>query len=120
MIERILDLMKKNGVKANKLTSELGMGMSSITDWKNGKAKPSFDAIIKIADYFGVSSDYLLGRTDDPSPISETKKSAAEKLGDAVIGALVKAGKIEADEPLTPELVDSVVRVVYTFASLET
>ena len=65
MIERILDLMEKNGVKANKLTSDLGMGMSSITDWKKGKANPSYGALVKIAEYFNVSVEYLEGKTND-------------------------------------------------------
>ena len=60
MIERLLLLMNKNGVNALTLTTELGLSNSAVTDWKKGKAKPSADAIIKLADYFGVTTDYLL------------------------------------------------------------
>jgi len=60
MIERILKLMEKEGIKASDLTGKIGLNHSAITDWKQGKSKPSTDAIVKIAEYFGVTTDYLL------------------------------------------------------------
>lgn len=60
MIERILELMKNRNISANKLIIELGLSNSIISDWKRGKSKPSTKAVIKLADYFGVSTDYLL------------------------------------------------------------
>ena len=65
MIEKIICLMEQNKISANKLTTELHLPNSAITEWKKGKAKPSVDALIKIANYFNVSIDYLLGRTDN-------------------------------------------------------
>ena len=74
MIERILFLMDKEGIKPKELIIKLGLNHSAITDWKNGKAKPGTEAIIKIAEYFNVSTDYLLGQTDDPNkPLSESE-----------------------------------------------
>lgn len=65
IINRILSLMKENGITAKYLTTELELSNSSITDWKKGKAKPSTEAIVKIAQYFQVSTDYiLLGETN--------------------------------------------------------
>ena len=56
-----MTLMKKNNVTAKQLTSDLGLSVSSVTDWKKGKGKPSAETITKIAEYFGVTTDYLLG-----------------------------------------------------------
>lgn len=67
MIEIILKLIEQSGVSNNKLLSDLKLPASAISEWKKGKAKPSVDALIKIADYFNVSVDYLLGRTDNPN-----------------------------------------------------
>lgn len=64
MIERILKLLKERGITAKKLTDELELSNSAITDWKKGKARPSTDAIIKIANYFNVSADYILTGKD--------------------------------------------------------
>ena len=60
MITRILALIEQNKITANKLTADLALPSSAITEWKKGKAKPSTDAIIKISKYFGVSADFLL------------------------------------------------------------
>ena len=67
MIEKILELMKKNEVKASELTNNAGLPHSAITHWKKGAAKPSSDAIIKIAKYFNVTTDYLLGLSNLPT-----------------------------------------------------
>lgn len=67
IVERIKELqVKKDGkTSLNKLEQELGLGKSTIASWAT--KKPSSDKLEKIADYFGVSVDYLLGReqTDD-------------------------------------------------------
>ena len=60
MVERIEQLLKKRGISAYKMTSDLGLSNSAVTDWKKGKAKPSTDAIFKMANYFNVTTDYLL------------------------------------------------------------
>lgn len=59
-VKRILDLMQKNGISAHRLEVDASLSISSIQAWKNGKAKPSVEAIKKIAEYFNVSTDYLL------------------------------------------------------------
>ena len=60
MIERILQLIKDRGITAYKMTTDIGISKSKVTEWKKGIHKPSTEAIIKIADYFGVTCDYLL------------------------------------------------------------
>jgi len=60
MIDRIVLLLKEKSITAKKLTDDLELSNSAITDWKKGKGKPSAYAIVKIANYFNVSADYLL------------------------------------------------------------
>ena len=72
MVSRILSLMDEKGINAAQLTRTLGLANSLITEWKKGKSRPSMDVIIKISDFFDVSTDYILGRTEirkalDPS-----------------------------------------------------
>ena len=64
MLDRILALLKENGITAKKLTSDLEISnssvfRSSVSDWKKG-SKPSCDVVVKLAKYFGVSTDYIL------------------------------------------------------------
>lgn len=62
-VQRILSLIEYNKINAYKLESQANLSVASVQAWKSGKAKPSADALLKIADYFDVSVDYLLGRT---------------------------------------------------------
>ncbi|MGB4438477.1 MAG: helix-turn-helix transcriptional regulator [Sedimentibacter sp.] len=80
MIERILELLKINCIPAKKLTDELGLSNSAVTDWKKGRAKPSTDAVIKIANYFNVSTDYILtGKDYSNTSTSKLFKSNVDK-----------------------------------------
>lgn len=65
-IDRIFDLMREKNIPAYNLSLSIGLNKNAVSDWKLGKAKPSADALSKIADFFNVSVDYLLGRTDTP------------------------------------------------------
>ena len=66
VIQKIIELMDSRNLSAHKFETEAGLANASVQAWKNGKSKPSADALTKIADYFHVSVDYLLGRTDVP------------------------------------------------------
>ena len=60
VVDRIVSLMDSRGVSGTALTSAVEISSSSITEWKKGKAKPSVDAVVKIAEYFDVTTDWLL------------------------------------------------------------
>ena len=60
--KRFSELCNKNNISANAVCSKLGFSTAAATHWKNG-TMPKGDILVKIADYFGVSVDYLLGRT---------------------------------------------------------
>jgi transcriptional regulator with XRE-family HTH domain len=64
-VERSLKLIEKMGITKNKLLIDLGLGKNSFVDWAGGKT-PSAETVLKIADYFNVSTDYLLGKSDNP------------------------------------------------------
>jgi len=65
--------MYERKITAARLTSEVGLSASAVTDWKKGKAKPSYGSVVKIANYFGVAPEYIMGETDDPYPESIIK-----------------------------------------------
>jgi len=67
MIERITKLQKIKEISDATLHKECGLVHTSLNDWRKGKAKPSTDAIIKLAQYFNVTTDYLLGLSDNPT-----------------------------------------------------
>ena len=86
-VEKIQDLIAKNNLSAYKLSLEIGLNKTFLTDWKNGKAKPSADALRKIADYFNVSVDYLLGRTEHfAQEFSENEMYSFQVIGTICAG----------------------------------
>ena len=52
-------LMKKKNVKASDVSKATGIAPATLTDWKNGRSTPKDDKRKKIAEYFGVSLEYL-------------------------------------------------------------
>jgi len=66
--ERLLSLIEENRTSKNKVLSDLGLNHNSINDWVNKNQTPSGETVLKIAVYFNVSTDYLLGNTNDKSP----------------------------------------------------
>lgn len=63
--EKIKELADKQGISLNKLEEKLGFSRNTIYNMK--KSTPNVERVSMIADYFNVSTDYLLGRTDNPA-----------------------------------------------------
>lgn len=69
-LERVAALIDAQGITRNKLLKDLQLDKSSFLNWERRGTIPGGDVVAKIADYFHVSTDYLLGRTDDKTPPS--------------------------------------------------
>ncbi|SQH27347.1 helix-turn-helix domain-containing protein [Streptococcus pyogenes] len=76
--ERIKELAKSRGISLGLLEEKLGLSRNSIYTIKN--KKPSAERLQLIADYFHVSTDYLLGRTDNPKMAQDGHTSVAIDL----------------------------------------
>lgn len=63
---RLRFLRKQRGISQLKLALDLHMNQNSISRYENGEREADYRTLILIADYFGVSIDYLLERTDNP------------------------------------------------------
>lgn len=68
VLERVKQLAKKQGISIVELEEKLGFGRNSLYAWKN--KTPSYEKLIKVADFFHVSVDYLLGREEAKTPSS--------------------------------------------------
>lgn len=62
-----LRAIRKERKRTQKEAAAAGVTERNYQDWEYGKTKPTFDTLIALADYFGVSLDYLVGRTDNPA-----------------------------------------------------
>lgn len=63
---RLKELRKKKGVTQLRLAIELNTTQNTISRYETGEHEPGIAELLKLADYFNVSVDYLLERTDDP------------------------------------------------------
>ena len=61
--DKYIFLCKKNNISPSRAAQEIGFNKSSITNWKINGYTPRREILVSIADYFGVSIDYLLDKT---------------------------------------------------------
>lgn len=64
---RIRELRKKKNITQLRMAMDLGLSQNSISRYETGDRQPDIAELIRIADYFNVSIDYLVGRSDDPT-----------------------------------------------------
>lgn len=62
--ERLIEQRKLNKVTQRQMAEFLQIAQPSYIRYENGSSEPSLESLVKIADYFDVSVDYLLGRTE--------------------------------------------------------
>lgn len=62
--KRIKQLREENSLSQQKLAETLGVTQQAVAKWEGGKAEPDSTMLLKIADMFNVSLDYLLGKTN--------------------------------------------------------
>lgn len=74
MYSRFEQLLKENKVTAYRVSKETGVAQATLSDWKNGKSTPKYEKLSKIAEYFGVTVDWLKGEIDEKSLTDEDKE----------------------------------------------
>ncbi len=63
---RLKEIRKAKGISQLKLAIDLSTSQNTISRYETGEREPGITELIRIADYFNVSVDYLLERTDNP------------------------------------------------------
>ena len=74
MYEKFEELLKKNNVTAYRVAKETGVTTATLTSWKQGKYTPKMEKLQKIADYFGVTTEYFTGEEKKENPYAITSK----------------------------------------------
>ena len=106
--ERIKDLADKHRISLNDLEDKLGISRNSLYGIK--KANPKSDRLQQIADYFNVSTDYLLGRTDNPNISSDLVTTADGRVVD--LSNLRERVVLFDGKPLSDEDVDKIAQII--------
>ena len=103
---RLKLLREKESISQKKLGEILNMSQQAIAKWETGAASPDPVMLIKIADYFGVSIDYLVGRTDNPNITNDVIVESA----DGNITSLDDAGLSPDDLSRITAVIEDVVK----------
>jgi len=77
--ERLKNLRELHNMQSQELSKKLGVNSSTISLYEHGSRFPSIDKIIKLADIFGVSVDYLVGHEPDEDLYREIESALADE-----------------------------------------
>lgn len=81
--EILKNLRKTNGLTQKELGEHVGLSKAVVSKYENGMGYPTFDTLIRIAKYFGVTTDYLLGvekeKTIDVSSLTDGQIEAIQR-----------------------------------------
>lgn len=109
MKERVKELCKAKGVSMNTAEKEIGVAKGYIS--KLGKSNPNMETLRKIADYFGVSIDYLMtgkeSDTKDPILTARDTKEISSIMSQTE-QLLKQEGLMFDGDPASPEAIDSI------------
>lgn len=103
--DRVKELSQKRGISLSKLEETLGLGKNSIYALKRNQ--PSAERLQEIADYFNVSTDYLLGRTDNPNIAKDNQEYTSDDLRKMAENAKTFDGK-----PLTESDIEAIQNII--------
>ena len=76
--DRLLNLRLNKGISAKECAKQLDIPYSTYRHYENDDREPTGQIMSRIASFFNVSIDYLMGRKDNPAPI-DTKKNSSSK-----------------------------------------
>ncbi|MEW6698701.1 MAG: helix-turn-helix transcriptional regulator [Bacillota bacterium] len=101
---RLKTLREENNLSREELANLLGLSYWAISKYENNERIPDHETLNKIADYFKITIDYLLGRSNDPSP---SPKTTIDEEWPEVANILRRNGK-----KLTPEDKKRIVKII--------
>lgn len=78
--KRIITLRSKHGVTQTELGNAIGVGKTTISNYETGYSTPDAETLVKIADFFDVSLDYLFARTNEPDHPTKTTPNWLNKF----------------------------------------
>lgn len=106
--EIVKNLCEKQGISLNTLEEKLELGKNSLYGLKRNQ--PSAERLQQIADYFNVSTDYLLGRTDNPAISSDLVTTADGRVVD--LSNLRERIVLFDGKPLSDDDVDKIAQII--------
>ena len=112
MYEIFERLLEEHGVTAYKVCKATGLTTATISNWKAGRYTPKQDKLQKIADYFGVSIEYIMtGKESQKEEASSLTKRDEKEINDIISNTevlLQQEGLMFDGDPASPEAIESI------------
>ena len=111
MYEIFEQLLQKYGISAYKVSKDTGITQSTLSDWKRGRSTPKSENMKKIADYFGVSIDYLMTGKENAEKNNELKSKDKKDIREILASTeqlLKQDGLMFDGDPASPEAIESI------------
>ncbi|WP_432661811.1 helix-turn-helix domain-containing protein [Wukongibacter baidiensis] len=114
--EKIRLLRETKKMTHDDLAKLLNVGRSTISNYERNYRKPDIDMLKRIASVFNVTTDYLLGITENPN--NKLTDEANKQLVDEIIEIYIKNGKIKKGEKLTKEQEKKILKEIELFVDM--
>lgn len=115
MYEIFEQLLQKYGVSAYKVSKSTGVTQSTLSDWKRGRSTPKSENMKKLADYFGVSIDYLMTGKEPEEKESQLKPRDEKDIKEILANTeqlLKQDGLMFDGQPASQEAIDSILSAI--------
>ncbi|GFN21930.1 helix-turn-helix domain-containing protein [Thermanaeromonas sp. C210] len=83
---RLREIRESKGLSGTKVAELLGISPQYYYELEKGKKRLNDELLMKLAELYNVSTDYLLGRTDDPRPVDQITLEAQKRIEEALHG----------------------------------
>ena len=109
--DRVKEQRLKRGLSQPQLAEDIGLTKQTISLWERGVRRPEFETMLRVADYFGVSFNYLVGQTDDPTihPDEDVAVWYADEIGE-IEGLAVQLSQLSVE---SRQIVAAAIREAY-------
>lgn len=110
--ERLRVLREKEGLHQKEMATKLKMANTTYHNYESGKREPDIETIKYISNFFDVTTDYLLGKTDNPKTV--VKFDIPEELKEIGVQYLVVARQMQ-DHKITPEEAKRIIAAIEAY-----
>lgn len=113
MYEIFEQLLQKHGVTAYRVAKEAGVTQTALSNWKSGRSTPTTKTLQKIADYFGVTIDYLMTGKEpeehsEPTLTAKDQRDIQKILDQTREQLMNQEGLMFDGDPASPEAIESI------------
>lgn len=109
MYEIFAKLLADKGLRAADVTRATGIKSPVFSEWKKGKSRPNADKMLLIANFLGVSVEYLMTGKEPESVLNKKDEKDIEKILDQTREQLLSQEGLMFDgDPASPEAIDSI------------